>query len=174
MGPCMGSRCAACSTMCLRSWSTSEYSVRMESGPGGYPSSMAVRGAESGSPVQGAIPDCRYVRKTPSDRAPNLPFRGYRSAAAICLKHHSYIRIRGIPIPMSSAPAQQLSIPLGPTPRGGVDGLKTCWRQDLLSGFPVLLIALPLCLGISLSKRFPADCGHFHGDYRRDADSFFE
>ena len=40
-------------------------------------------------------------------------------------------------------------------PKDGLAGLKENWQGELISGFLVFLIALPLCLGIAMASGFP-------------------
>lgn len=44
-------------------------------------------------------------------------------------------------------------------PKTGLEGLKQNWRSDLQAGFMVFLIAVPLCLGISIGSGFPPSAG---------------
>ncbi len=44
-------------------------------------------------------------------------------------------------------------------PADGIEGLKKYWQKDLLAGFLVFLLALPLSLGIAKASGFPAAMG---------------
>lgn len=48
-------------------------------------------------------------------------------------------------------------------PADGIAGLKQNWRTDLLSGFIISLIALPLCLGIAMASGVPPMAGIIAG-----------
>jgi MFS superfamily sulfate permease-like transporter len=48
-------------------------------------------------------------------------------------------------------------------PLDGIDGLKQNWKSDIVSGFIVFLIALPLCIGIALASGAPPMAGLFAG-----------
>lgn len=56
---------------------------------------------------------------------------------------------------MQGAPSESA----GPTPSDGLRGLRENYGVDVISGFLVFLIALPLCLGISMASGYPPFSG---------------
>ncbi len=62
---------------------------------------------------------------------------------------------------MNDAKATAITVPQNETPRGNLTGFFKYARYDIPSGFLVFLIALPLCLGISLACGYPAIAGVF-------------
>lgn len=60
---------------------------------------------------------------------------------------------------MSTEKAATASAPMGAVPLDGIPGLMQNMKFDLLAGFVIFLIALPLCLGISIASGAPPVAG---------------
>ena len=62
-------------------------------------------------------------------------------------------------IPDGDLPPQTMTIPPPTPPRTNVRGLRDHWRNDLIAGFSVALVAIPLALGIATAAGAPAISG---------------
>ncbi len=64
---------------------------------------------------------------------------------------------------MSNEPSSGAVAGAGPVPRDWLPGLAQNWKSDLMSGFVLSLIALPLCLGIAIASNAPPIAGIIAG-----------
>jgi MFS superfamily sulfate permease-like transporter len=60
-----------------------------------------------------------------------------------------------------ASPAIETSSPLGALPKDRIAGLKENWKYDIVSGFILFLIAMPLSLGIASASGMPPIAGIF-------------
>src|SRR5271168_2837517 len=58
-----------------------------------------------------------------------------------------------------AAPAKNMNGNTTFLPKDRLEGLKENWSNDIVSGFILFLIALPLCLGIALASGVPPMAG---------------
>ncbi len=66
-------------------------------------------------------------------------------------------------IHMSTEPTSGAAVDVGPVPKDWLPGLAQNWKSDLMSGFVLSLIALPLCLGIAIASNAPPIAGIIAG-----------
>jgi len=108
--------------------------------PADLPSEAATR-----APPSRASASRRGDRHSAASGAFRL-FPGFFSSA--------FVASQGVETMTISTPSFETSLP-----KTGPAGLAESWRSDILSGFLVFLIALPLCLGIAMASGFPPQAG---------------
>ncbi len=64
---------------------------------------------------------------------------------------------------MSAEAKTDTAVDVGPVPKDWLPGLTENWKSDLMSGFVLSLIALPLCLGIAIASNAPPIAGIIAG-----------